>query len=80
MWRENKIIKIPAILSSFDKNNNIFPTVEAVAPKKIKTIENLMKIKLFLKEHFCLAQFRLNFSRDIRNIRYIAKCKELKSL
>ena len=35
------MIKIPAaILNSLDKNNNIFPTAEAVAPKIINTNEN----------------------------------------
>ena len=34
------MIKIPAaILNSLDKNNNIFPTAEAVAPKMINTSE-----------------------------------------
>ena len=41
IWRENKIIKIPAaIRNSLDINNNILPTAEAVAPKIIKTNEN----------------------------------------
>ena len=41
------MIKIPAaILNSLDKNNNIFPTAEAVAPKTINTNENPIENKI----------------------------------
>ena len=43
------MIKIPAaILNSLDKNNNIFPTAEAVAPKIINTSENPIENKIVL--------------------------------
>ena len=57
------MIKIPAaILNSLDKNNNIFPTAEAVAPKTINTSENPTENKIVFIEHFVyLVQFHLNF-------------------
>ena len=43
------MIKIPAaILNSLDKNNNIFPTAEAVAPRTINTSENPTENKIVL--------------------------------
>ena len=43
------MIKIPAaILNSLDKNNNIFPTAEAVAPRTINTSENPTENKTVL--------------------------------
>ena len=50
------MIKIPAaILNSLDKNNNIFPTAEAVAPKNIKIIENPKENKIVFKRTFRLS-------------------------
>ena len=41
------MIKIPAAtLNSLDKNNNIFPTAEAVAPRTINTSENPIENKI----------------------------------
>ena len=42
------IIIPAAILNSFDKNNRIFPTAEAVTPKAIKTSENPKENKIVL--------------------------------
>ena len=51
-----------AILNSLDKNNNIFPTAEAVAPKIIKTREKPNENKIVLiRTIFYLVQFHLNF-------------------
>ena len=63
IWSENRIIKIPAaILSSLDKNNNILPTAEAVAPKIIKTIENPKENKIvFTKTFFLSCSISLRF-------------------
>ena len=50
------MIKIPAaILNSLDKNNNILPTAEAVAPKMIKTIENPNENKIVFIRTFFLS-------------------------
>ena len=50
------MIKIPAaILNSLDKNNNIFPTAEAVAPKTINTSENHMENKIVFIRTFLLS-------------------------
>ena len=43
------MMTIPAaILNSLDKNNNIFPTADAVAPKIIKTREKPNENKIVL--------------------------------
>ena len=43
------MIIIPAaILNSLDKNNNIFPTADAVAPSVMKTKENPKENKIVL--------------------------------
>ena len=43
------MIIIPAtILSSFDKNNKIFPIAEAVTPSEIKTKENPKENRMVL--------------------------------
>ena len=50
------MIKIPAaILNSLDKNNNIFPTAEAVAPKTINISENPIENQIVLIRTFRLS-------------------------
>ena len=50
------------ILNSLDKNNKIFPTADAVAPRLINTNENPKENKIvFIKQFFYLDQFRSNF-------------------
>ena len=68
--KENKIIIIPAaILNSFDKNNNIFPIVDAVIPRAIKTKEKPNENKIVLYNTIDLScEISLKFSSNIRNI------------
>ena len=51
-----------AILNSLDKNNNIFPTADAVAPKIIKTREKPIENKIVLMRTIflsCSISFKL---------------------
>ena len=58
------MIKIPAaILNSLDKNNNIFPTAEAVAPKTINTSENPMENKIVFIAN--LLEYYTEFNREL---------------
>ena len=51
-----------AILNSLDKNNSIFPTADAVAPKIIKTREKPIENKIVLMRTIflsCSISFKL---------------------